>query len=110
MDHKVFFSCFARIRYWLDLPTLAIYLTKYGVVKNGDDMEALTSSFLMPQDKINSLVRVVEEAGTDGFMFLYMCLRESSSESKGHEDAVKELDHHGMQSVMLIEPRINAWS
>lgn len=95
VDRLVFFSCFTKIRPWLDLDLLATHLTKYGVVKNGDDMKALTSSYLMPQDKMNSLIKLVEEAGSDGFMLLYMCLRESS-ESIGHQDAVQELDYHGM--------------
>ena len=96
VDQDVFFTCFAKIRPWLDLDSIAIYLMKYGVVKNGADMEDLTSSFLKPQDRINSLIRIVEKSGSDGFMFLYMCLRETSEENRGHEDAVTELDHHGM--------------
>ena len=95
MDHDIFFHCFTKIRPWLDLSALAIYLTKYGVVTRSDDMLALTSPYLMPQDKMNSLMQLVERAGSDGFMFLYMCLRESSTECRGHEDAVRELDHCG---------------
>lgn len=96
MDHEVFFACFATIQPWLDLHTLTFYLTKYGVVKNSAEMAVLTSSLLMPQNKMKSLIEVVEEAGSDGFMFLYMCLKESSKDNKGHEDAVQELDRCGM--------------
>lgn len=95
MDRGVFYACFVTIRPWLDLPTLSLYLTKYGVVKNADDMRALTSSYFQPQDKMNSLIKVVEEAGSDGFMFLYMCLKETSETNIGHKDAVQELDHYG---------------
>lgn len=95
VDHEVFFHCFVKIRPWLDLSTLANYLTKYGVVTRGDDMLALTSPHLTPQDKMTSLIQLVEKAGSDGFMFLYMCLRDSSEECRGHNDAVRELDHYG---------------
>ena len=100
MDHDIFFHCFTKIRPWLDLSTLAIYLTKYGVVTRSDDMLALTSPYLTPQDKMNSLMQLVERAGSDGFMFLYMCLRESSTECRGHEDAVRELDHCGEKKLL----------
>ena len=95
MDRDVFFHCFTKIRPWLDLSTLAIYLTKYGVVTRSDDMLALTSPNLTQQEKVNSLIQLVEKAGSNGCMFLYMCLRESLTECRGHEDAVRELDHYG---------------
>jgi hypothetical protein len=96
IDHQVFKSCYPKIKPWFDLSLLASYLFKYGVVKNSSDMYVLTSSHLPPQDRNNSLVKLVEEAGPDGFMLLYMSLRDSSTESIGHQDAVQELDHHGM--------------
>ena len=102
VDSRVFFSCFTKIRSWLDLDLLAAYLTKYHVVKNGDDLKALTSSYLNPQDKMNSLIKLLEEAGSDGFMFLYICLRESSHESLGHKAAVQELDHGMLLMHLLI--------
>ena len=98
VDSRVFFSCFTKIRSWLDLDLLAAYLFKYGVVKNGGDFNALTSPYLTSQVKMNSLINLLEKAGTEGFMFLYMCLSESSDESLGHKDAVQELDH-GMSLI-----------
>ena len=95
ITRKVFYTCYSKIQPWLDLSLLAKYLTKYGIVKNAEDMYALTSSYVYPQDRNNSLMKLVEEAGPDGFMFLYMCLRESSVEHIGHQDAVAELDHYG---------------
>lgn len=95
VDQAVFFSCYSKIQAWLDPSILPKYLTKYGVVKNGDHICALSSTTLMPQARHNSLVKLVEEAGSDGFMFLYMSLRDSSIESIGHQDAAQELDHCG---------------
>jgi hypothetical protein len=96
VDHAVFTLCFPMIRPWIDLSALSDYLYQYGVVKDGDDMQLLTSSYFKPQDKMNSLIQLVEEAGSDGYMLLYMSLRESSVDNPGHKDAVEELDRCGM--------------
>ena len=95
IDKDTFFSCFHKIRSWLDLSVLVGYLMKYDLVKSSTDMETLTSAYLRPQDRLNSLVKMVEVAGEGGFMLLYMCLRESSEEVRGHESAVAELEHCG---------------
>ena len=95
IDSEIFFACYSKIHPWLDFSLLAIHLTKYGIVKNSDDMSSLSGRFAYPQDKSISLVKLVEKAGPDGFMFLYMSLRESSVEHIGHQEAVKELDHCG---------------
>ena len=63
-----------------------------------DDMELLTSPYFEPQQRRNSLLRLVNEAGSDGFMLLYMSLRESSEANPGHKDAVNELDCCGEYS------------
>jgi hypothetical protein len=95
IDREIFFACFHQIKPWLNISTLVGYMMKYGLVKTSSDMEELTSSYFKPQDKINSLMRMVEANGTNGCMLLYMCLKESSTEAKGHEDAIKELNHCG---------------
>jgi len=95
VNRDTFLSCLHMIRPWMDISVLARYLMKYGVVKNSEDMEVLTSSYLKPQDRFNSLIRMVEQVGKDGFMLLYMCLKESSVETKGHGDAAAELQRYG---------------
>lgn len=95
IDQDVFRACFSRIKDWLDMSVLVGYMMKYGLLKTAGDMEELTSSYYKPQDRLNSLMKMAEAGGNDGFMLLYMCLRESASEAGGHKDAVKELDHYG---------------
>ena len=93
VDSRVFSSCFPKIKPWLNLELLAPHLYEYGVAKNAGDMDALTSSYFKRQDKMNSLIKLLEEAGSDGFMFLYMSLKASSDESLGHQNTVREMDH-----------------
>ena len=69
---------------------------KYNMVKDANCFVELTSAYLKPDDKMASLLKTTEEAGPNGFMLLYMCLKESESESLGHADAAAELEREGM--------------
>ena len=96
VDKYVFFTCFQKIRQRLDLTLLVGYLMKYHLVRDSSRMEELTSSYLKSHDKMTSLVRMAEEAGPDGFMIIYKCLKESAFESLGHQAAVEELEKEGI--------------
>ena len=106
VDKEVFYSCFHEIKPWIDLSILIGYLMKYDLVQSSDDMYILTSSFFPPQDKFNSLVKTVEAAGQGGFMLLYICLKESASETRGHEAAAVALENCGkeLRAFMALCP------
>lgn len=95
ISKEVFFACCLEIKPLLNLNILVGYLMKHGVVRNAEDMESLTSSFFKSQDKFNSLVKMVEAVGNNGFMLLYICLMESAAEVAGHQDAIRKLDNTG---------------
>lgn len=96
IDQNIFFKSFPIIKPWLDLDILSDYLMKYGMIKNTEDMELITSPYFKLQDKMTSLLKMVERTGRKGYIFFYMCLQESSAKSRGHEDAVAVLDRYGM--------------
>ena len=106
VDREIFYACLHRIKPWLDVSVLGGYMMKYDLLKTSGNLEELTSSYFKPQDRLNSLVKIVEAGGSNGFMLFYMCLRESISEAGGHEDAVKELDHYGKK---IEHPANNCW-
>ncbi len=95
VDKDTFYTCYHKIRPRLDTSILVGYLMKYNMVRDSDRIVELTSPYLKPQDKITSLLKTAEEAGPNGFMLLYMCLKESGFESPGHEAAVIELQKEG---------------
>ena len=69
---------------------------KYNLVQNSEDMEELTNSYSKGEDRLNSMLKMVERRGNDdGYMLLYICLRESCVEVRGHNDVITELDCSG---------------
>jgi len=89
------FKCYIKIKQWLDLNLMSGYLMKYGVVRNSEDMELITSPYYTPQDRMTSLMKVLERAGKKGFLAFYAGLNETAENSRGHADAVKEIDCYG---------------
>ena len=67
---------------------------KYGVIKNSEDMELITSPYYTPQDRMTSLMKVLERSGEKGFLAFYAGLNETAESSMGHADAVKEINCH----------------
>ncbi len=102
MDKRIFYSCYHKIKPWIDISVLVGYLMKYNIVQSVDDMEELTSSYFKRQDRLNSLLRMVEKGGNDGYMLLYICLRESCVEAVGHNDVVAELNCGGKCVLPLL--------
>lgn len=100
VDKEVFRLCHEEIRTWLDNSVLLPYLKKYGVVMDFEDEKELLSPYSRLQDQFTSLIDLVERQGECGFMLLYMCIHESSSESEvpDHKDAVTKLDLAGKLS------------
>ena len=97
INKAAFQMCFTTITPWLDLKILCPLLLQYGIIMMYDDFELLTSPYHKPlQERKELLMRIVEQSGQYGFPLLYICLKESMMESRGHEDAVTELEEHGV--------------
>ena len=97
INKDVFQMCFSTISPWLDLNILCPRLLRYGIIMTHDDIELLTSPYHKPlQERKELLMKIVELFGQYGFSLLYICLKESMIESRGHEDAVTELEKHGI--------------
>ncbi len=48
-----------QIKHLLDENLLYEYLMEYGIVRSGEDMELITSSYYKPEDRISSLFDIV---------------------------------------------------
>ena len=94
INRDIFYSCYYKIRPWLDISILYPYLLKYQLASSDEDRELLTSPFYL-QDKSTLILKLASKGGEYGFMLLYMCIHDSSTESLGHKDAIKELDDIG---------------
>ncbi len=46
-------------------------------------------------DRLNSLLKMVERRGNDGYMLLYICLKESCVEARDHNYVIAELNCRG---------------
>ena len=95
VNKEVFYHCYYKIKPWLDFHVLCPYLMKYQIVNDSNDIECITGRWIQPQERMNSLIRMIERGGTNGFMVLYICIYETSKETNGHADAIKELDKIG---------------
>ena len=97
-NETVLIQCFNKIKPWLDIETLCGYLMQYGVIKDSEDIELVTSPYYKPQDRMNSLIKLMERSGRRGFIAFYIGLNESAEECRGHADAVAVINQHGMYS------------
>ncbi len=52
-------------------------------------------------DRLNSLLKMVERIGNDGYMLLYICLEESCVEAKDHKNIIAELNCSGKSGSYL---------
>ena len=60
-----------------------------------EDVELLKNPYYkLLQERQGLLMKIVELFGQYGFPLLYICLKESMMESRGHEEAVTELEKH----------------
>ena len=100
INKLIIFNCFATIKPWLDMELLSDYLSKYGIIKNSEDMELVTSPYYKPHDRMTSLLKLMERSGRSGFLAFYVGLNESAEESRGHADAVAEINRHGKDQII----------
>ena len=107
VNKEVFYHCYYKIKPWLDFHILCPYLMKYQIVNDSNDIECITGRWIQPQDRMNSLIRMIERGGTNGFMVLYICIYETSKETNGHADAIKELDKIGISSQNAVLAWLN---
>ena len=91
IDKATFDECYYKFKNWLDVQVLVPYLMRYHLLTANDE-HYLTNPYTSCVEKSFHLVRVAEKGGRNGFMLLYMCILESIEETRGHADAVTELD------------------
>ena len=104
-----FKACYCEIKPLLNLDSLSGYLLKYGIASGYADMEALTSPYFKLQDRLNSFVRLVEEAGDRGFKLLYVCLVESADDAVGHVDVLRKLNNAGTYTYEKYKYKYYNW-
>lgn len=96
IDRTAFFRCYQTIQSWLDMNILFGHLMKYGVIKNNEDMMLIANPGYEHQYRMTSLFTMLERTGREGYALFYMCLKETSEQSRGHKSAVEELEQYGM--------------
>lgn len=79
-----------QIKHLLDENLLYEYLMEYGIVRSGEDMELITSSYYKPEDRISSLFDIVEREGSKGAAAFITALEKS-----GHQEALVIIKQHG---------------
>ncbi len=94
ISRRSFDNCVSEMSSYLDLQHLSGFLLKYEIIQYYD-VEYLSSPHYRPyQERSTSLMKMVEKIGRCGFPLLYVCLKESSLECRGHEDIVDQLLKH----------------
>lgn len=90
---EVFYHCREAIKPLIDNSALLPLLNQYDLC-TPEDTDELISPFKM-QDRFTSLVSLIERQGENGFMMLYMCLRQSTKKAQSHAEAVQILNMMG---------------
>jgi len=73
---------------------------KYGVLRNSEDMELLTSPHYKCQDRMAFMIAALERSGRYGFLAFYSALNESTEEASGHRHALMEINILGKLVVI----------
>ena len=99
VNKEVIYHCYYEIKPYLDNNVLYPIMMSHDLVRNADDVERLTSSYIQPHDRHAALIQLAEKGGEYGFMLLYMCICATSEESPGHADAARILTDVGRYAV-----------
>ena len=85
------------------MPILIPQLMRYNLLVVGsDDFDYLSSRSYLENEKKTRLLNMAESGGYNGYFVLYICLRETKGDSRGHGDAVDLLEKCGMNGYTFI--------
>jgi len=101
VNKECFYSVWERIWEWLRLDSIKDQMMKHRMVCDHDDLFWVGDSHTSPRDRADNLLRkIVPRCGEFGYYLLYMCIRDSTGNPLGHEDAVRELTTYGMLATI----------
>ena len=78
----------------LNFSALVGHLIRYDMIQN-TDLVMLASPYSSSHEKETSIIEMIDDVGSKGFMLLYMCLIESSQECPAHKEAATILSEKG---------------